>query len=632
MITRRTTLGLLAAAALPFPARAATGEAPILQALVDAGDLPPMADRLPRNPRVMNLASMGREVGRHGGVVRTVIGGQRDIRLVPIYSYSRLVGYDHDLNIVPDILASVDVEADRVYTFHLREGHRWSDGAPFTADDFRYMWDDVINNKELLRGGPPVDLKADGVVATFEVIDPLTVRYSWPTPNPDFLNKLAAPGPLLLALPAHYMRQFHATYQTPEKLAEFIEKFRVDDWSGLHVKMSRQNRPENPDLPTLEAWRPRTAPPAERFVFERNPFFHRVDETGQQLPYIDQLELNVASVEVIPAKTATGEADLQSQGIGFTDYTLLKQAEKGYPLKVSLWRKTQGSAVALYPNLTCNDTVWRDLFRDVRMRRALSVAINREELNKVLFYGLGQEAADTLLPESVLFRPEYATAWTQYDPDLANSLLDELGLVRRALGERYLPDGRKAGIVVESAGESTLETDVLELITDHYRDVGLSLYIRTSQRDVFRSRALAGDVTMAVWQGLNNGVATPDMAPTELAPTAEDQYQWPVWGLYYASAESSGTPPELPKCQELVDLLNAWRRSTSTAEREAIWHKMLTIRAEQVYSIGTVSGALQPILRSSRLKNVPDAALYGFEPTSYFGAYAPDTFFYDGEG
>ena len=628
MISRRATLGLLAAAALPLRARAV--EAPILQAAVDAGSLPAMADRLPRNPRVMNLAAMGRQVGTPGGTLRTIIGGQRDIRLVPIYSYARLVGYDDRLNIVPDILASVEVDGARTYTLQLREGHRWSDGAPFTADDFRYMWDDVINNEAILRGGPPVDLKADGVVATFEVLDPLTVRYSWPTPNPDFLNKLAAPGPLLLALPAHYMRQFHARHQTPEKLAELIAANKADDWQGLHVKMSRQNRPENPDLPTLEAWRPRTAPPAERFVFERNPYFHRVDETGQQLPYIDQLDLNLASAEVITAKAATGEADLQSQGIGFTDYTLLKQAEKGYPLKVSLWRRTQGSAVALYPNLTCKDAVWRDLFRDVRVRRALSVAINRKELNKVLFYGLGQESADTVLPESPLFRAEYATAWAQYDPDLANRLLDEAGLMRRGGGARYLPDGRKAGIVVESAGESTLETDVLELVTDHYREVGIALYIRTSQRDVFRSRALSGDVTMAVWQGIDNGVPTADMAPTRLAPTGEDQYQWPAWGLHYSSAETSGVPPELPEAAMLLALLNEWKRSSDSAARAALWHRILAIRADQVFTIGTVSGALQPILRSARLRNVPDEALYGFEPTSYFGAYAPDTFFYEG--
>ena len=626
MITRRAALGLLASVALP---RFAFAEVPRSAADVAAGKLPAMGDRIPVDPRVIDLPAMGRETGRHGGTARMLVGGQRDIRMIPINSYSRLMGYDENLQIQPDILAACEIEENRIYTLHLRKGHRWSDGNPFTADDFRYCWDDVINNAELYRGGPPVDLKANGQVATFEVLDDLTVRYSFASPMPDFLPKLAAPLPLLLYLPHAYMRQFHARYQTPEKLAEFIETQRVDDWQGLHQKMSRQNRPENPDLPTLEAWRPRTAPPAEQFIFERNPYFHRVDQAGNQLPYLDRVVLDVASAEIISAKTATGESDLQPTGVDFPDYTLLKQAEALHPLHVSLWRRTQGSSVALLPNLNCKDAVWRTLFQDVRMRRAMSVAINRAELNKVIYFGLARESADTVLPESPLFRPEYATAWAQYDPELANSLLDELGLTERGGGGiRILPDGRKAGIVVESSGESTLETDVLELIRDHMREVGIAIYVRTSQRDVFRSRALGGEVMMSVWTGLDNGVPTADMAPDHLAPTSSDHLQWPVWGSWYMSAQTAGEPPDLPPVIELVRLLQAWRQSTTTEIRAEIWAKMLALRADQVFSIGTVNGALQPVVRSSRMRNVPEEGLYGFIPTSYLGAYLPDTFFY----
>ena len=626
MITRRTALGLLASVALP---RGALAETDLFQADIDAGTLPAMADRLPKNPRVIDLAAMGRETGRHGGTVRMIVGGQRDVRLIPIYSYSRLMGYDDKLQLQPDILAACDVQEDRVYTLHLREGHRWSDGAPFTAEDFRYCWEDVLNNEVLYRSGVPVELTANDEPALFEVLDPLTVRYTFAAPQPDFLPNLAAPLPLLLALPQHYMKQFHEKYQTPEKLAELVETWKVDDWQGLHQKVSRQNRPENPDLPTLESWRPRTAPPAEQFVFERNPYFHRVDQAGNQLPYLDRILLNVSSAEIIAAKTATGESDLQTVGIGFPDYTLLKQAEKVHPVKVSLWRRTQGSSVTLLPNLNYRDDAWRGLFHDVRFRRALSVAINRTELNKVIYFGLGQEAADTVLPESPLFKPEYASAWAQYDPALANSLLDELGLTTRGGGNiRKLADGRQCGIVVETAGESTLEVDVLGLIRDHFRDVGVAIYIRTTQRDVFRSRALGGDVMMGVWAGLDNGVPTADMSPEPLAPTAGDQLQWPLWGTWYASGEDAGEAPTIPEAAELVQLLKDWRQTTSTDQRFAIWHKMLAIRADQVFTIGTVSGALQPVLRSALMRNVPEDGLYGFEPTSYLGAYLPDTFFY----
>lgn len=625
MITRRTALSLLATVALPKLAQA---EIPSLMPQTAIGDLPPQIARLPRNPRVIDLPSMGRSAGEYSGTIRMLIGGQRDIRLIPIYSYARLVGYDAKLELVADILASFEVVEDRIYTLHLREGHRWSDGNPFTAEDFRYCWDDMMNNSELYRGGPPVDLKADGKVVDFEVIDALTVRYTFASPMPDFLPKLAAPLPLVLFAPRVYMSQFHAKYQTPEKLAELIKVNRVDDWPSLHAKMGRSIRPENPDLPTLEAWRPRTAPPAEQFVFERNPYFHRVDHLGQQLPYFDRITLAVSSAEIIPAKTATGESDLQAYGISFPDYTLMKQAEKQHPVKVLLWQKIQGSSVTLLPNLNCKDEVWRTLFRDVRMRRAMSVAINRKELNKVNFFGLGRESADTILPESPLYKPEYASAWAQHDPDLANSLLDELGLTARGGGGiRELPDGRQLGIVVETAGESSLEVDVLELIADHMRDVGIAIYIRSTQRDVFRSRAMGGEVQMAVMQGLDNGVPTADMAPDQLAPTQADQLQWPVWGSWYSSGQTAGQAPDLEAAVQLVSLLQDWRKSTSTEERTVIWGKMLTIWADQVFSIGTVNAAPQPILRSARMANVPDQGLFGFSPTSFLGAYMPDTFY-----
>lgn len=626
-LTRRTTLGLLASTLLPYRAFA---DAPLFEADLAAGTLPPMADRIPLKPRVIDLPGMGRETGVHGGTVRMLIGGQRDVRLIPMNGYSRLMGYDADRNLQPDILAACDVVENRIYTLHLREGHRWSDGNPFTADDFAYCWTDVLNNPDLYRSGPPVELTSDGVVAEFEVIDPLTVRYTFATPSPDFLPKIAAPLPLVLFMPGAYLRQFHASHQTEEKLAEYIETYSVDDWQGLHQKMSRSNRPENPDLPTLEAWRSRTPPPSEQFIFERNPYFHRVDQAGNQLPYLDRIVLDVASAEIISAKTATGESDLQTTGVDFPDYTLLKQAEKIHPLKVSLWRRTQGSSVALLPNLNCSDPVWRALFQDVRMRRAMSVAINRAELNKVIYFGLARESADTVLPESPLFKPEYATAWAQYDPDLANRMLDEIGLTERGGGNiRLLPDGRKAGIIVESSGESTLEMDVLELIRDHMRDIGIAIYTRVSQRDVFRSRALGGEVQMSVWTGLDNGVPSADMSPEHLAPTMPDHLQWPVWGAWYASGKTEGDAPDMPEVLELVTLLNAWRQSTSTAERAEIWDKMLALRADQVFTIGTINGALQPIVRSARLRNIPDEALFGFIPTSYLGAYLPDTFFYE---
>lgn len=627
MITRRTALGAIASTMLPLRLNAQELESAFLKDALASKSLPPLAERLPLVPRVVNMAALGREPGRHGGTVRVLIGSQKDIRIMTLFGYARLVGYDETLKLQADILESYESEDDRIFTFRIRKGHKWSDGTPLTSEDFRYGWEDVIANEDLTPGGIPRVLTSGEKPPVFEVIDELTVRYSWELPNPDFLPSLAAPQPLYIVLPAHYMKQFHKKYQDEDRLAELMKANKSKKWTSLHIKMSRQYRPENPELPTLDPWRNRTEPPAEQFVFERNPYFHRIDENGRQLPYVDRYVLNVASSSIIAAKAGAGDSDLQVTNIDFTDYAFLKDAEQRYPVRVGLWKRIQGSRVALLPNLNAADPAWRKLLMDVRVRRALSLAIDRREVNMVVFYGLGREAPDTVLADSPLFNENYGAAWARHDVDLANALLDEAGLsVRDDDGIRVLPDGRLAQIVVESSGESTLETDVLELITDHWRQVGISLFIRTSQRDVFRSRAVAGEIMMSIWTGIDNGVPTADMNPGEFAPSSDDRLQWPTWGLYYLSNGEMGAAPDLPEAIELVDLLKQWRRAGQHEERRAIWDRMLSIYTDNVFSIGLVNATLQPVLASTRLRNVPETGLYGFDPTSYLGVYMTDAF------
>jgi peptide/nickel transport system substrate-binding protein len=627
VITRRTALAILASTALPRTLLGAARELDALAPLVAEGKLPPLDERLPKTPRVINVAALGREPGRHGGRIRMLIGSAKDIRLMTIYGYARLVGYDEHLNLQPDVLESYETVEDRIFTFHLREGHKWSDGTPLTAEDFRYCWEDVLLDEDLSPAGLPTAMVIDGEAAKFEVLDERTLRYSWSVPNPDFLQKLAAPQPLVIAMPAAYLKQFHKKYQDEDKLKAILKEERLKRWGQLHMRMARSYRPENPELPTLDPWRNTTPLPAEQFVFERNPYFHRVDENGLQLPYINRFVLSVSSSALIPAKTGTGESDLQATGIDFVDYTYLKDAEKRYPVKVKLWKKTQGARLALLPNLNCADPVWRSLLRDVRVRRALSLAIDRREINMAMFYGLTTESADTILPDSPLFEPKFANAWIAHDPERANALLDEAGLTERdSDGIRLLPDGRRAQIVVETPGESTLDTDVLQLIADYWQKVGISLFIRTSQRDTFRSRAVGGEIIMSMWFGIDNGVPTADMNPGQLAPTADDQLQWPVWGLNYISHGEMGVAPDLPPVVELLKLLKRWRLSSNDAERKQIWKEMLSIYTDQVFSIGLVNASLQPILVTKKLRNFPEEGLYGFDPTSYFGVYKTDTF------
>jgi peptide/nickel transport system substrate-binding protein len=238
-----------------------------------------------------------------------------------------------------------------------------------------------------------------------------------------------------------------------------------------------------------------------------------------------------------------------------------------------------------------------------------------------------------VLPASPLYREEYAKAYTDFNPAAANALLDEMGLTQHdGEGIRLLPDGRRAEIIVETAGEDPVETDVLQLITDHWNKVGLRLVIRTSQTDVLRSRVIGGTTMMTMSAGLDNGIPTADMNPKALAPTSHDQLQWPQWGIFVESNGDKGTEADVKEAKELDDLYNQWRKAPDTQARADIWHRMLSLYTSQVFSIGIVNSTQQPIVVSSKLRNMPDKGLYSFDPTCYFGVYGVDTFWFDKGG
>ena len=624
--------GLLAVLLLGLAALTPAGagtliEPPVLARAVAAGELPPIAERLPDPPSVAEFFSDEQTLGEHGGTIEILMGRQKDIRLMNVYGYARLVCYDRELNLVPDMLERFEVEDGRIFTFHLRKNHRWSDGHPFTAEDFRFYWEDVVNNKELSRFGPPKVLLVEGEAPRVEIIDPLTVRYSWSKPNPFFLPAIAGARPLYIYLPAHYLKQFHAKYADPAELEALIAEARANNWARIFFDKEELYNARNVDMPSLQPWVNTTAPPADRFSFKRNAYYHRIDSEGRQLPYIDEVIVNVADNSLIPAKTGFGETDLQARYIRFDHYTFLKKGEEEKNFRVLLWSTSSGAKVALLPNLTAEDPAWRDLMRDVRFRRALSVAIDRKAINQVLYYGLGRASADTVLPQSPLFKAEYQAAWSQHDKELANRLLDEIGLARgEGGGTRLLPDGRPLQIIIDSSGESTEESDVLELIKKDWSKVGIELFTKPSQREVFRNRVFSGQAIMSVWSGLENALPTADMAPSDLVPTDQNQLQWSKWGEHFQTSGSLGQEPDMPVAKELLDLYKKWRYAKTTEERREVWHEILSIYNDQVFSIGTINGVPQPIVVSADLKNVPEKAVYSWNPGAFFGIYKPDTF------
>jgi peptide/nickel transport system substrate-binding protein len=617
---------LLACAAPPAGAQAKYIEPPALEADVKSAKLPPVAKRLPENPLMVKLPP-GAQPGQHGGSLNMLIGRSRDVRMLVVYGYARLVGYDQNLNIVPDILESIDVKDERVFTMKLRKGHRWSDGQPFTSEDFRYFWEDVANNKELSPVGPPSDLLVMGEAPKVEFPDKYTIRYSWSKANPDFLPRMAGASPLFIFRPSHYLKQFHARYSKKAAEAEKSGASRRG-WAAVHNREDNMYQFDNPSLPTVQPWMNTTKPPADRFVAVRNPYFHRVDANGRQLPYIDRVILAVAEGKLIPAKVGAGESDLQARDLQFNNYTFLKKGEKTNNYRTLLWKTVRGAHFALFPNLNVNDPAWKPIVRDPRFRRALSMAIDRPQVNQVLYFGLAAESNDTLVPESPLYRKEYQTRWIQYDRKAANKLLDDMGLKRGADGLRRLPDGRPMEIIVETAGESTEQTDILEMIRETWREVGIKLFPKPSQREVLRNRVFSGEALMSVWSGIENGLAGPDVSPEELAPTNQQQLQWPKFGQHFETTGKSGEAPDIPEVAELLKLNNEWRSAANREERARIWHRMLQIRSEQLFTIGVVNGVSQPVVVRNSLRNVPEKGLYNWDPGAFFGIYRPDTFWF----
>jgi peptide/nickel transport system substrate-binding protein len=618
-------LGAMSAAAVAAPLK----ETPSLAPLVAQRKLPPVAERLPLEPAIADLSAQGRQPGRSGGTMKTMMSKEKDIRLISTWSYARLVGWTPSLELKPDLLKSIDVKDGRVFTFSIRRGHRWSDGRKFTSEDFRYFWEDIANNPELSPKGPPSDVLNDGEAPKVEILDELTVRYTWSKPNARFLPVLAQAREPYIYRPAHYLKQFHARHAQKARLDALVSKSKVRSWAQLHNQMDSMGNNDNPALPTLQAWVPVTEVPATRVIFQRNPYYHRIDANGVQLPYIDAIEVSIVDGGLIAAKAAAGDSDLQARGLSFGDVSVLKANEAKGRYLLRTWPIGKGSHFALYPNLNASDETWRKLLRDVRFRRALSLAINRRDLNKSLFFGLASESANAVLRSSPLYKAENASAQAGFDPKAANALLDAIGLkARDGEGLRRLPDGRKLELIVDIAGETKEETDILQLVTQHFRAVGIRLIIKPSDRSLMRNRAYSGDAIMTGLSGWDMGIPSPDMSPDELAPTRQDTLAWPKWGNHFETGGKAGLAPDLPEARQLLALNAQWNAATSRKEREAIWGRMLAIHAQQTFIIGTVSEVLQPVVVSKQLNNVPAKGVFSWDPGGQFGMYRMDEFWF----
>ena len=627
---------LALAATLSFAPLAAHSDGPVLQESsfwaqeVNAGSLPHVQDRIPSEPLVVDLEAKGRSFGRQGGTLRTLISRTKDVRQMVVYGYARLVGYQPDYTLAPDILAAVDVEEGRKFTLHLRPGHRWSDGMLFTSDDFRYWWENVANDPDITPSGPPDFMIVDNRLGKVTFPDEHTVVFEWQIPNPNFLPLLAQASPPFIYRPAHYLSQFHKKFADPDALVEKIKAARVKSWAALHNKRDNMYKFDNPALPTLQPWINSSDKDSSRKLFVRNPYFHRIDSRGVQLPYIDVVQMTVVGGGLIAAKANAGEVDLQARGLDFPDVAILKKGEAdGGKYRTLLWANGAASQIAIYPNLNFADPVWREVMRDVRFRRALSLGIDRRMINRALYFGLASEGGMSALSQSALYNDDNTHAWSMMNLAHANALLDDMGLTDRTpAGLRKLPDGRPMEFVIETAGERSEEENALAIIADTWRDLGIRLIMRPLDRDILRNRIYAGRTMASVWFGWDNGLPGPSTSPSYLAPTNQEFFAWPMWGQYYQTVGQAGSPPDMQPAKRLMLLANDWNHTDDPQVREDIWKRMLAIHAEQQFAIGVLAEAPQPVVVSNDLMNVPEHGIWAFDPGAHFGIHRIDEFYF----
>lgn len=567
---------------------------------VAAGELPPLEERLPANPMVVEPVE---SLGQYGGTWRSGLrGGQDNAWLTRIMGYDFLVRWDPDWEeVIPNLAESFEVNGDATeYTFVLREGVKWSDGAPFTADDILFWYEDVLTNEEY-RAIHPIDswLVSGGEPVVVEKVDDYTVKFRFAAPNGLFLQRLATPsgaGPT--RYPKHYCSQFHSRYNT-ENLDALIEENGSTGWVNLfELKCGGvEGTPYdalwyNADLPTLYAWDIVTpyGGNATQVVAERNPYYWKVDPEGRQLPYIDRLVAEIGDdVQVLVLKALNGEIDMQDRHIATLDNKAVfaDNMEAGnYRFFDTIPSSMNTNAIAF--NLTHKDPVMREIFQNKDFRIALSHAINRQEIIDVVYVGQGEPYQLAPRPTSPFYNERLAKQYTEYDPDLANEMLDAIFPEKNAEGIRLGPDGNPIVFNVEVDATQLDRINVLELVKGYWEAVGIQANIVAEDRSLLYTRKNGNEHDVAVWGG--DGGLDVILEPRWYFPFSDESWYAEAWQSWYnnPSGEGALTAPEEPPAEvkEQMELYEQIKMSGDPAEQAELMNQILEIAADQFYAIG----------------------------------------------
>lgn len=622
-LTAGSVAGGIAATALPAMAGTArqTGmsEAPMLAGQVAAGSLPPVSERIPLDPRVITPYE---DIGQYGGTWRRGFKGVSDrwgnVKLIEEMAIEWDAPDTSTINLSPNYISGWSQNDDATeYTFTIREGLRWSDGSLFTTEAVQFWYDEMFLGE---LANPQQQLTPGGVLMELEVIDDLTwtVRFAQPVPLLPIniaKNTMGPPGGPTMAAPGHYLREFMPQYTSDQsKIDAAMEATGAQSWielfgDGGNLQGTIAFFFRNPELPIIGAWRSANLASDDPYVMERNPYYHQVDTAGNQLPYIDTVEnMLFADNAVFDLWIAQGLIDFQMRHVGAAGYTYYKENEEVGDYRVLRWRAA--STNGYHPNINSADPQKRALFDDARFREALSIAINREEINELVYDGLSKPRQASPVSGSPSYDAEFEARWAEYDPQRAMSLLDEIGLATDDDGFRLRPDnGERLRIsLLHRSQTGTPAADEAGIVQDYWRAIGLDVSQDVVERSLYEERVHNGDVDIGVWGVDRSSIVIAD--PGRLLGTIDDGPWAPLFGHWYlgeASTRKKEEPPADHPIREIWRLWDLCRAEPDEALRNAYFQQIVDIHKAHPYMIGTVGEGATVVIVSNAMYNVPDA-------------------------
>ena len=605
-------------------------EAPMLADMVASGDLPPIDERLPANPLVLD----GMEgIGNYGGVMRRGFKGVSDRWGPTKLARQGLTWYTPELSLRPNIAESWETNEDAtVFTFHLRQGMKWSDGATFDSDNFAWWQENVMLNKDITPAvGRNWVTGSERTPMTMDFPDKHTVVFSFAHPNPMFLDRVA-PLTRDLFMPHHYAGQFHMeTTDDKEALEAAVADSGFDTWTALFADRTWWYL--NPELPSLFSFTAKNPLSEELFLMERNPYFWQVDSNGNQLPYIDTIRHRLFDTnDVFDLRIINGDVDYQQRHVSAANFTLYKESEDDGGYRVQLGAGDQH--VCLTPNQTVKKPRLREFFQNRDVRIAMSLAVDRDTLNELAFEGLYTPRQYSPLEQSPQSYPKQANAHIEYDPDRANQLLDDAGYADKdSDGFRVYPDGSGETIsfVVEgTAQQGSPDEDAVQIIIRYLEEVGIKATYKGIERSLYEEHWGANEIDAAFW-GSGRSLL-PLVDPAFFLGTGLDRPWGEAWGRWRLDP-SHPAAEEPPPDHWIVKMWNLWDEilvEPDGARRHELFLQILDVWAEELPQIGYLGQIPNPLIVHNGLRGIDPEYVYPLSnPTSHGGLVQVHTFYWD---